>query len=174
MELKQLKEVLSTVNGATFAGIDTAVGVKLKGGKKNPMQGRVTKHTTGSNVILYANTDDSPYKAMVQRRMEAEGKDPSTFELKPRAWGVRDGKTPIILHNDKAYLEVIFIKGGKSQYFLDDEPIAKEDIEGMDDEPVETEASKASQGGIEDKVVIRTYSLDSIKELRLMGQAITS
>ena len=175
MQYEDLKAKLETVKGTTFAGLDTITNIKLKGGKKNPHQDRVTKRTTGANVILFSNVEHSPYVAMVKRRMEQEGKDPSEFEAKPRAWGSRVGKTPFIEHKDKYYLEVIFRSPGKSEYFLDGKPIAKEDIEGLEVEKSETaqETEAASQGGIEEKIVIRTFAIENIEQIRLLGESIS-
>ena len=176
MKLEQIKELLESVKGSTFAGLDTLTSVTLKGGKKNPMQNRVTKKTTGANVILFSNTEHNPYEAMVKRRMEAEGKDPETFEVKPRAWGTRVGHSPFIEHKGKYYLEVIFRSSGTSEFFLDGEPIAREDIEGLDDESSDKvkETEAASQGGISEKVVLRTFAIENIQELRLLGETVTA
>lgn len=170
MKYDEVKNVVDGIKGTTFAGVDTLVEVKLAGGKKNPFQGRVQKKTVGSNVMIFSNTDFSPYKAMVQRRMVAEGKDPTEFELKPRAWGIRVGNSPFIEHNGKHYLEVIFKNAGQSQYFVDGVATDKSEIQGLPEEKEElTESEKESQGGISDKVVVRTYSIDSIVELRVKG-----
>lgn len=169
-KFETLKEQVEAVRGTTFAGLNTFTQVKLKGGKKNPMQNRVTKRTERANVMLFSNTKDSGYVSMVKKRMIAEGKDPDTFEPKPRRWGTRIGNSPFIEHNDKKYLECFFISPGKSTYYLDDEEIDKEDIEGLDIKPKETEAQKESQGGIEDKVVIRTFDVNSIESITIKGK----
>ena len=173
MDYNDIKETINKIKGTSFAGIDTMVDVKLFGGKKNPMQGRVTKLTEDSNVIVFSNVEHSPYEAMVKRRMLAEGKDPAEFTVGKRAWGSRVDRSPFIEHNGKYYLEVIFKNSGKSSYFLDGNPIEKEMIEGLENpkqkESDEDEEDKA-QGGISEKVIVRTYSLDSIKGLRVMGE----
>jgi hypothetical protein len=168
----KIKEQIDTVKGTTFGGLTTVTEVKLKGGKKNLMQGRVTKRTVGSNIMLFSNTKDSGYVSMVKRRMVNEGKDPDTFEVKPRAWGTRVGNSPFIEHKDKKYLECFFISPGKSTYFLDGVEIDKDDIEGLDVKNTDTQAHVESQGGIEDKVVIRTFSLDSIESVTITGKEI--
>lgn len=168
MEYEKLKTEIEKVHGATFVGLDTRSTVKLKGGKKNPMQGRVIKVTEGANTMIVSASDKSAYESMVRRRMEAEGKDASTFELQPRKWGSRIENTPLIEHNGKYYLECFFMNPGKSKYYLDDVEIAKDDIEGLP----EVKVSEESQGGIENKVVIRTFSLDSIDRIRMNGDVI--
>lgn len=166
MEYEILKTEIEKVHGATFVGLDTITEVKLKGGKKNPMQGRVTKITEGANTMIFSATNASAYESMVRRRMEEEGKDASDFTLKPRAWGTRVGNTPIIEHNGKRYLECFFMNPGKTKYYLDGEPIDKDLIEGL---PT-TKVSDESQGGIENKVIVRTYSLESIHKIRMNGK----
>lgn len=165
---EKLNEIVSSVKGTTFAGLTTRTSVKLLGGKKNPMQGRVEKLTENSNVIIYSNSEKSGYGEMVKRRMLKEGKDPSEFKMKPRVWGVRVGNSPFIEHKDKYYFECIFVNPGKVTYFLDGEVIEKDEIEGLP-KPKEKDEVKedTSQGGIEDKVILRTFSLDSIVSIKI-------
>ena len=165
MKLEIAQQALAALAGGTFVGIDTVTEVKLSGGKKNPQQGRITKATTGSQVMCFSNTNGSAYDAMVKRRLAAEGKDPETFVLGLRKWGQRVTGTAFVEHEGAHYLEVIFMKAGTSQYLQDGYPIAKELIEGL---PESREDN--GQGGLENKVVIRTYALDSIVAMRAMGQ----
>jgi hypothetical protein len=62
---------------------------------------------------------------------------------------------------------VIFLKAGQVRYTLDGQPIASDAIEGM------KATHEGSQGGLEDKVVIRTFKANSIKTIRIDGQSIT-
>jgi hypothetical protein len=155
------------VNGATFIGIDTETNVKLTGGKANPLQGRVTKRVRGSNVMVFQNKKSSGYEAMVMRRLEKEGKDPSTFALSPRAWGTRLSGAPLVEHKGSYYVEVIFLKPGTTEYLVDGHVTAKEDITGLTER---THADEATQGGLNDKVIIRTYKADSIKSIVIDGE----
>lgn len=166
MKLAQIHTLLNSIKGNTFASMDTITEVKLKGGKKNPMLGRVTKHTTGNRVQLF--TSFKGYRNMVNRRLEAEGKTPD-FEPKALPWGTRIEDSPLIEHNGKFYIQMIFQKGGESTYYLDNTIIDKANIEGF----VETEVT-AGRTGLEDDnaVVVRTFALDSIREIRMMGQTV--
>lgn len=175
IKYEDLNELVMTVKGTSFAGITTRTDVKLLGGKKNPMQGRVTKLVENANIIIYANSEKNGYAEMVKRRMVNEGKDPTEFELKPRKWGERIGKSPFISHNGKHYLECIFVSPGKVSYFLDDEPIEKDAIEGLPEKKEEpTEGFKESQGGIEDKIILRTFGLDSIVSIKLKNEELNA
>ncbi len=165
MKLETVQEVFAKLAGGTFVGIDTVTDVPLKGGKKNPQQGRITKETIGSTVMCFSNTNGSAYDAMVKRRLAAEGKDPESFQLGERTWGHRIAGTPFVEHKGAYYLEVIFMKAGESQYLQDGYPIAPELIEGL---PEKREDN--GQGGLDNKVIIRTYALDSIVAIRAMGQ----
>lgn len=150
------------VNGATFITIDTETNVKLKGGKKNIQQGRVTKRVTGSNVMVFQNKKTNGYDSMVKRRLEKEGKDPTSFELSPRTWGTRLQGVPFVEHNGKYYLEVIFLHSGDVEYLLDGQPIDPDKIDGLP-----PRGPEGKQGGLEDKVIIRTYSVESIKAITI-------
>lgn len=164
MKLETAQAAFDTLEGGTFVGMDTVTDVKLTGGKKNAQQGRVTKQMTGAQVMCFTNSKTNAYDAMVRRRLEAEGKDPDSFELGPRAWGQRITGTPFVEHNGKHYLEVVFLKSGSVQYLLDGQPVNETAIEGLPDR------KEGEQAGLENKVVLRTFSLDSIVELRAAGQ----
>jgi len=168
MKHTQLVAAFSEVNGASFVGIDTLTEVKLKGGKANPQQGRITKRMTGASVMVFQNKKANGYEAMIQRRLTAEGKDPASFVLGPRAWGTRVPDMPIIEHFKDGvtnyYVEVIFLKPGKTEYRLDGAPIAKSDVIGLE------EREEGEQGGLDNKVVIRSFKADSITEVRVDGK----
>lgn len=164
MDKATIDNMLVKLEGATFAGIDTVTEVKLLGGKKNPQQGRITKQVTGSRVMLFTNKGGSAYDNMVRRRLEQEGKDPESFQLSPRAWGERVVGTPYVTHKGARYLEAVFLGAGEVQYLQDGQPISAHDIEGLPSK------QEAEQGGLERKVVIRTYKLESITGLRAYGE----
>jgi hypothetical protein len=100
---------------------------------------------------------------MVKRRLVKDGKAADDFELGARAWGERIEGTPFVTHKGKVYLEVIYLKPGTTEYFLDGQPINKSDIEGLEDKT----PSEEGQGGVNDKVIIRTYALASVTALRV-------
>jgi len=156
-----LERALLAASGATFVGLTTNTDPRLTGGKSNPHKGHVRKVMEGANVMVFQNQQSSGYDNMVKRRLEQEGKDPTTFQLSPRAWGHRIPGTPFIEHKGKYYLEVIFLRTGKVRYELDGHHIDKELVQGL------PPRSEADQGGLENKVVIRTFSLDSITEVRV-------
>lgn len=162
-----IKEQLNDFKGSQIIGLDTATTVKLRGGMKNPMQGRVRKVTEGSLVMLFKGSNG--YSNMVNRRLAKQidltedlldqigGRE---FTPGPRAWGHRIPGTPFVHHKDKDYLECIFLRAGKSKYFLNGEEIAKEEIQGLD------QKVEGAQGGLRDKVIIRTYAMNSIIKIR--------
>jgi len=160
----KLENILSTVNGATFISMDTTTTPTLLGGKANPMKGRIRKHNTGANIMVFQNKASNAYDNMVKRRLEKEGKNAELFKLSPRKWGTRVQGLPIVEHKGAQYLEVIFLKAGRSSYTLDGQPIDKADIQGLNDSTPEGE-----QGSLNDKVIIRTFKVDSIDRLRVGG-----
>lgn len=165
MDYETAKTVFGSLAGGTFVGIDTVTEVKLTGGRKNPQQGRVTKRMDGAVVMVFTNSATNAYDAMVRRRLAEEGRDPDSFQLGPRAWGTRIAGTPFVEHNGRYYLETIFMHAGAVQYQLDGVPIDPADIQGLP----ERRESEDSQAGLDRKVVIRTFALDSIIGLRAMG-----
>jgi hypothetical protein len=118
--------------------------------------------------MVSTNKNGSVYERMVNKRLDAEGKD-ADFEVGKRAWGTRIGATPFIEHNGKKYLEVFFIRAGQTHYLLDGAPVAKHDILGMPS----TSVSEESQGGLENQVVVRTIALDNIRSITCNKQVYT-
>jgi hypothetical protein len=165
MDYSVIKEQVDKIKGSTFISMDTLTEVKLTGGKKNPLQGRVQKLTTGANVMVFNSTEQNGYENMIKRRMLEEGKDPSTFTLGVRPWGTRIDQSPFIDHNGKKYIECVFMNSGKTVYLVDGVDTPKDDIEGLP----EVKENPDSQGGIENKVIIRTFAVDSIQSMRING-----
>lgn len=168
MQISQVLNAVANVNGASFVSISTVTTPKLTGGKSNPHQGRVQKVMTSANVMVFQNKNSNGYENMVNRRLIAEGKDPASFTLGARQWGTRLENLPIVEHtkdgNTKHYLEVIFLKAGASHYTLDGNIVPASSIQGLQDK-VEGE-----QGGLNDKVVIRTFDVENITEIRADGK----
>lgn len=163
MDLNTLKQAIQNISGGSFMGLDTLTDVPLTGGKSNPQQGRVQKRTTGSVVMAFTHEKTNAYDAMVKRRLEAEGKDPNSFQIQPRAWGERVPGFPLVEHKGNFYLEVIFLHAGKSEYLLDGNVVDKSQIQGL------KEATPGNQGGLENKVFIRDFKVSSITEIRADG-----
>jgi hypothetical protein len=171
MHHTHLIAAVAALNGASFIGLDTCTVPLLKGGAKTPHKGRITKMMTGASLMAFQNKNINGYEAMIERRLKAEGKDPASFVLGPRMWGTRVPNMPIVEHtkdgDTQYYLEVIFLKPGRTQYMLDGLPIAKSDIIGLQ----EVETDPLAQGALDDKVIIRCFKSESITELRIDGKA---
>jgi hypothetical protein len=158
----KLARTLKTIEGTVIAGIDTTTSVKLTGGKKNPMQGKIEKVSIGQNIMLFVNGKGSSYETMVKKRLAEEGKDPETFKLSKRTWGERIPLTPLVLHKGNLYLETIFLKKPKNiSYLLDGKPIDKNEIKGLP-----APKNEGLQANLRNKVIIRTFKLESIKKFK--------
>lgn len=168
-----LKELVNQFNGATIISLDLCTVPKLKGGKSNPHKDQIAKITTGASVMMFQNKNSSGYDNMIKRRLIAEGKNPESFVLGERSWGTRLPNSPIVHHINKDgeenfYLEVIFLNEGTTHYELNGTPIAKADIIGLDSKTEEGE-----QGGLSNKVIIRTPNVASITKIKAFGQTHT-
>lgn len=168
-----LIEMLKGVNGASFISIDTCTIPtinKTLGGRgasaiPNPHYGHVQKVMKDVVVMVFQNKNTNGYEAMVERRLLAEGKDPASFSLGPRKWGTRLENLPVVEHNGEYYLEVIFLKPGVPQYFLDGHLIDPALIQGMR----VAEKDETQQGGLENQVIIRSFKFDSITRIKIDG-----
>lgn len=165
MDYQTAQQIFGSLAGGTFVGIDTRTEVKLTGGRKNDQAGRVTKVMRGAQIMVFTNSETNAYDAMVRRRLAEEGRDPQSFELGERAWGTRVTGTPFVEHKGEYYLETIFMRPGAVEYELDGVPIDKSEISGLP----EVRDNPDSQAGLDRKVVIRTFKLDSIMGLRALG-----
>lgn len=165
MKPQVLEELLQDLNGASFISIDTVTPVTLTGGKANLLQGRVTKRTIGSNVMVFQNKHTNAYENMVNRRLTAEGKT-IEFTVGPRKWGKRVPNTSFIEHNGQSYLEVIFLKAGDVQYLVDGQPFNGV-IDGL------TDKTEGEQAGLENKVIIRTIKTENVKAITINKQHYT-
>ncbi len=153
---------LKQLNGVAMASIDSVTEVKLTGGKKNPQKDRVTKVLKHGSIMFACNMNNNSYNDMVKRRLVKEGKDPESFRLGKRVWGERVPNTPFVLHKGQVYVEAIFMAAPKDiSYLLDGKPIDKNQINGL------PKKSEGKQGGLDNKVSIRTYKLGSITKLRM-------
>lgn len=162
----------NNVNGATFISIDTSTTPKLKGGKKNPFKDRVRKIMENANVMVFQNKTKNGYNEMVRRRLLKEGKHPDSFQLSPRVWGVRIPNTPFVEHNGQYYLEVIFLRSGEVTFTVGGVPTDPSTIEGLDRDT--KDHNMWSQGGLNDKVIIRTFKIDSITKITINGKTYTN
>ncbi len=166
-----IKEQLNDFRGCQIIGIDTLTKMELAGGKQNPQQGRITKLVEGSMVMIFKS--GKGYYNMVTRRLKKQAKkmvltaerlfgaiSGEGWKPGPRQWGERVPNSPFVAHKEKEYLECIFLKPGKVKYFLDGVEISKEEVVGI------KEKNEGDQGGLIDKVIVRTYALDSIVKVR--------
>jgi hypothetical protein len=167
MNYEDVLKIVDEVTGSASFLIDTTTDVKLTGGKKNVYQGRVKKRVENSQVVVYNRHSGNGYAELVKEQMVREGKDPEEFVLKPRAWGERITNTPFVVHKEKYYIECVFEQSGETTILLDGE-VTDEEIEGMPVKKVSTTVAQTeSQGGIEEKVIIRTFSVESISKMSL-------
>jgi len=171
-----IQEQLNDFSGCQIIGLDTRVNVPLRGGKSNPLQGKVTKVSTGNLVMVFKSS--AGYRNMVNRRLkkqweehmltedlfqaiDRESSGSGGFTPGPRQWGQRIPDTPFVEHKGKQYLECIFLRPGQSRYFIDGVEVDFSEIQPM--LPTKTEGE---QGGLRDKVIIRTFAMESIIKVR--------
>lgn len=175
MHRTDLDHLIASINGATFASLDTVTQPTIRGGQDNPYVGNVLKLVRNRNVMLFTNKRSNGYENMVRRRLSQQGIDPDSFVLGERPWGTRIPDTPYVTHNGKMYLECILLGFGTEEYRWStsaapegvDLHIPKEEIVGL------KERTEAEQGGLTNKVELRVYSLDSIDAIRLMGEEVS-
>src|SRR5574337_1686037 len=156
MDINTAKQAIKNVKGCRFASIKSTTLVPLTGGKKNEMQGRITKRTT-AKIMLFSSS--AGYVNQVRKELEKQGVNPDTFKLGERTWGSKIEDTPLVEHitkdgQKKYYVEVVFLNLLETpQYFLDGKPISKDAVIGV------------KSANPNELVHIRSYALDSVDEL---------
>lgn len=169
MTYDECANLLASIKGCTFAALDTVTTPILKGGKSNPMQGKVEKHCTGHRVLLFTNKNSSGYENKVRRHLEREGKNPDSFVMGGLPWGERIKDTPFIHNKGKHYLQCVFLASGEVTYRYKEsgETILKEEIIGLN------ERSGSEHQNLDDQVIVRTYAIESIVALRAFHEELT-
>lgn len=154
MELNEINDLLSRINGATFASLDA---------ETEPSPG-IRKVTIGERVMLFTNKGGSAYGKMVQRRLMEAGLNPLNFVLGDLPWGERVEGTPLILHKGRYYVQCIVLDSGVSTFFIGG--IRSEDPSGL-----RLSRRRSNQGLCRtDEVIVSTYRLENITRLRLLGE----
>lgn len=154
------------IHGSAIMGLSTVTTPKLKGGMGNPLQGQV-REVKSQRVMVFTNSEESGYENMVKRRMQEEGIDPESWNENEVRWGTRIPNSPLISHKDKFYVECIILEEEDVHYYHDNEELTPDQIPGLDPEKA------AWQGGIQNKVKVRRYAIDSIKEIRFNNTKFT-
>jgi hypothetical protein len=155
MELVRQLMQLTSATPATFVAI-----TEVKLNKSNPYFGRIQKKQR-SNVFINFDYENSVNKALLKEGKVAD------FKAKPRAWGNRIPNTPLILHKNTYYLEARFLKNEPIvEYFLDNEPVDKADIQ---DYLPKDKIEESKPHGLEEAIIIRDFKIDSIHEITVNG-----
>ncbi len=161
-------------NGNNFATIDIACLVLLTGGKKNPMKGRVMKHTFGIAIELGTNTNINAYSSKNNRNLDRAGETEIRFTIKPHRYAVQVADdTCVMVHKDNGteYLRYMMAEGqvnATSHYTLDGEVIDKADIEGL-----KPAAPRAKIDGTDvNKAQYRLVKTENIVAIRAGGKVL--
>ena len=101
--VKQLMQLVAPTPATFLAVTEVKMNKKDKDKNENPYHGKVFKEQV-SNVFINFN-----YQNSVNRARLKEGKD-ADFVPQYRAWGQKVPGTPLVLHENKYYLEARFFK----------------------------------------------------------------
>ena len=113
INVAQLSEILrnpKTYRGCNFVGFDALTDVKLKGGKKNKQQNRVSKLHEGFLAMLFSNKLRNAYCKMVNKRLKEQDANAKEFVLSALPWGVRVKDTAVIEHKGQDYVQLIYVQ----------------------------------------------------------------
>jgi hypothetical protein len=169
MDYETAQKIFGSIVSGTIIAFDSQTVVPLLGGKSNPMLGRVFKHMTAAQAMVFGNVNSSAFVNMVRRRLILEGKDPNDYQPSERKWGTRIKGTAFVENKGEYYVEVLFLRPGNVVYYYNGQVIDKSEIIGFNPR----DPSEESQGGLSNKVYIRTFKLASLISVRAFKQAWT-
>lgn len=153
IDKSELISMLASVVGSTFVTIVTETEPKLVGGKSCPLHGvKKRSKVNGTVGFNYTNAVNN------QRAREGSEKD---FVAEDRKWGMRMDKTPLVVHKDKYYLEVKVEKTDSPEYTLNGKSIPNEEVKQY------IPAKGESRQELDKEIILRDYSLDSIREIKI-------
>ena len=153
MQLSEIQDLIAKIKGCTFASLDSVT---------YPSKG-IRRECVKESVILFASPG---YEDMVNRRLASIGKT-ADFAVSSLPWGERLDNSPIIYHVKdgvpRHYLQTILLKEGECHFYICDTEV--------DPAQLGLPRSGVNQGlPRENEVVVRTYRLDNITAIRLMGE----
>ncbi len=137
---QELIEMLKHLDGAVIGSLITETEKKVNG-----IDCVKSNHL---NVVL-----NGSFQNAVNKSLEKQGSTPN-FESGPRKWGTRIPHTPLVQYQDKMYIEARVLKS--IGHVLRDLKTGK--ILNLKDKPSE------------ERVVLRDFKLESVKELRVYGK----
>lgn len=144
--------------GCTFASLDATTFPRP----------RLKKVVVGERVILHVNKTTSGYQTAVRKRLEELGKDPLSFNVDDLPWGQRIEGSPIIQHKGRMYLQTVVLAPGMDAYFIGDKSMTYDEVKDL----LPRHNSPGQGLPIDKQVVVKCYALDSIDEIRLMGERV--
>jgi len=178
MKLENAIQLEKTTSETTASGVfasmvtETSFDRYLAKPKSNPYVGRIVKISNVSDLYLY----QGQYETLVNNRRDKNDLDKSFVAQSPRGMHHVDGHDLLLQSDkdqDKWYLRAYFPKNGntrvKTEYLLDGQSI---DIETLRDFIVPSFFTDKEEGGSQGldndhAVIVRSYSLESIKKLKM-------
>lgn len=159
MELALLQPVLDKIQGTTFASLSAVT---------EPKTGILLVENNARILLYNTKGDRSVYESMIKRRLTQAGKDPESFTVGDLPWGERVGNSPLIRNKGKLYLQTIILSEGEKTYVLahSGRPIVNPASFGI--------RPQRTYQGLPDgeAVIVRTYNIENIKQLTLMGETL--
>jgi len=154
-----LLKMLLTTKGATMVSVMTSTDP----GKSAKHKGIVEKHSYINGCL------NAKYENSVNRQQGREGGE-MDFVAKPRKWGVRIPKTPVVHHINKAqeekhYLTIHVHKVYGTKYLVSGLEVDRETVE----QHLKPHRSQKTEQNVEKEIIPRDYDLANVKVLTMKG-----
>jgi len=156
-----IRRLTETDSSSSFISIDaeTVPSMRKTG---NPFHGSVMKRSTTSGIINFH------YSNAVNNQREREGNE-EVFVSKPRTWGTRIEKSPLVEHKGSFYIEMKVEDVSTSEFFNTEtgDSVAKDQL--LEWLPKSRTGVSENQG-TDKAIFIRDYKVNSITGIRMYGE----
>ena len=164
----ELLELVKRQNGAKPIGFTALTDAKAR--KTGNPFGKILKHV---RAVGFVGAD---YQGAVQREASRQGADGSEFKADSLTWGNWLVRNKVIEHKDGLYLRTQTTPGQRKRqparllaYRGDDGKFLSPDAVKPFLPPA-SDSAKQSAIGLDEKVMVRTYSFSSLQKVRIGGR----
>ena len=152
ISISELVDILLKVKGSTMVGFTSETVPRLLAG--NPWVNLVKSSRVNANLCF-------DYEKAVNRQRIREGKV-ADFVVQPRKWGKHIGKSPVVEHKGKLYLNAK-INSSTAVYIADGKIVTDAEVYAWMGE------KHSGRQHVDKTVESRDFSMENIRELRMDG-----
>ena len=152
LSISEMVDILLKVCGSTMVGFTSETTPRLLAG--NPWINVVKSSRVNANLCF-------DYEKAVNRQRVREGKI-ADFVVQPRKWGKHIGKSPVVEHKGKLYLNAK-INSSTAVYIADGKIVTEAEVYAWMGE------KHSGRQHVDKAIESRDFSMENVRELRMDG-----